>query len=509
MSAPAEFGDEEGPEEQQSYSATRKQLIILGFFPLSEAIAWTAIFPYIYAMIQSFSPSPEADDQNTAVYAGIMVSVFTFGEFVMAPQWARVSDRIGRKPALLIGSAGAIFSAMLLGFSSSLPMAIAARTCAGLLNPNLGVVQTIVGELVRKDQQAKGFSVVPSLRGFGTIIGPVIGGHLAEPVKKYPSIFLPGSIWDRYPYLLPNVAVSILLLASCILGFFALKESNPRFRGRSDIGRGLPSGIINLINGRRWHDKGGGYVSVSTGEDTIELTHADGSPNGNPESQPPEPRSPFTKRVWLQIAQNATQGFIKIATLATIPIFLATPPQPSKAVSTENKTPRSIFAINGGFGLSIQGISNALLSQAIASIAAQTFVVPRVIAKQGPLRSLRLVLVVLMCLFCTIPFTAGLPGQLGIPAILVMLWVYALVNGLVTTCLVILITNSSPSPLYLATINGRAASLGCLARTLGPIVSGPLFRLGLRVGYIGLPFWALGGIAGVGLVVSYFSDDDT
>jgi MFS family permease len=71
----------------------------------------------------------------------------------MAPVWAKISGRIGRKPTLLLGSIGAVFSALMFGFSTSLPMAIAARTCAGLLNPNLGVVQTFVGELVSKDQQ--------------------------------------------------------------------------------------------------------------------------------------------------------------------------------------------------------------------------------------------------------------------------------------------------------------------------------------------------------------------
>jgi MFS family permease len=104
-------------------------------------------------MVQSLSPPSESNDQNAAVFAGIMVSVFTFGEFLMAPQWARISDRIGRKPTLLIGSVGAMISAALFGLSNSLPMAIAARTCAGLLNPNLGVVRTFVGELVTKDQQ--------------------------------------------------------------------------------------------------------------------------------------------------------------------------------------------------------------------------------------------------------------------------------------------------------------------------------------------------------------------
>lgn len=80
-----------------------------------------------------------------------MLGCFPLSEGV--PQWAKISDRIGRKPTILVGSMGAVFSALLFGFSTSLPMAIVARTFAGLLNPNLGVVQTFVGELVSKDQQ--------------------------------------------------------------------------------------------------------------------------------------------------------------------------------------------------------------------------------------------------------------------------------------------------------------------------------------------------------------------
>jgi hypothetical protein len=63
------------------------------------------------------------------------------------------------------------------------------------------------------------------------------------------------------------------------------------------------------------------------------------------------------------------------------------------------------------------------------------------------------------------------------------------------------------SPIYLATGNGAAASLGCLARTLGPAVSGPLFRFGLQIGYVGLPFWLLGVIAGLGGIVSLYLVD--
>lgn len=121
-------------------------------------------------MVKSLS-GPESSKDNIAIYAGIMVSVFTFGEFVGAPLWAKVSDRIGRKPTILIGSMGAVFSALLFGFSTSIPMAIAARTCGGLLNPNLGVVPTFVGELVSKDQQGMADSrATDSLRESNIVI---------------------------------------------------------------------------------------------------------------------------------------------------------------------------------------------------------------------------------------------------------------------------------------------------------------------------------------------------
>lgn len=69
------------------------------------------------------------------------------------------------------------------------------------------------------------------------------------------------------------------------------------------------------------------------------------------------------------------------------------------------------------------------------------------------------------------------------------------------------ITNTVSSPAHLATVNGAAASLGCLARTLGPLVSGLLFRLGNQIGITGLPFWALGAAARFGLVAATLLKD--
>jgi MFS family permease len=63
--------------------------------------------------------------------------------------WGGVSDRVGRKPVLLIGCIGTLVSLLVVGFASSFWLALCGRLLGGLLNGNVGVIQTMVGELVK------------------------------------------------------------------------------------------------------------------------------------------------------------------------------------------------------------------------------------------------------------------------------------------------------------------------------------------------------------------------
>lgn len=102
-------------------------------------------------MLRSFD---SVDETDIALYAGVLIAVFTFCEFLSGMIWARIADTIGRKPTLLIGIIGGIASATLFGLSRNLILAIVARAIGGLLNPNVGVVQTCICELAtRKEQQ--------------------------------------------------------------------------------------------------------------------------------------------------------------------------------------------------------------------------------------------------------------------------------------------------------------------------------------------------------------------
>lgn len=112
---------------------------------VAEPIALTSIFPYAWKLVLHFETG---DKSNASFYAGILISAFAFAESISGMFWGGLSDRYGRKPILLFGCAGTILSLLVVGFSVNFWMALMGRMLGGLLNGNIGVIQTMVGELV-------------------------------------------------------------------------------------------------------------------------------------------------------------------------------------------------------------------------------------------------------------------------------------------------------------------------------------------------------------------------
>jgi MFS family permease len=72
--------------------------------------------------------------------------------------WGGFSDSIGRKPVLLLGCIGTMLSMVVVGFASNIWIALTGRVIGGLLNGNIGVIQTMVGELVTKPEHERMFT---------------------------------------------------------------------------------------------------------------------------------------------------------------------------------------------------------------------------------------------------------------------------------------------------------------------------------------------------------------
>ncbi|OAA65717.1 major facilitator superfamily transporter [Niveomyces insectorum RCEF 264] len=191
---------------------------------LAEPIALTSIFPYAWAQVKHFQIGDESD---ASFYAGLLISSFSLAEALMGMYWGGVSDRIGRKPVLLVGCVGTMLSMLIVGVARNMWVAMLGRILGGLLNGNIGVIQTMVGELVKKpEHEPRAYSIMPFVWSIGTILGPAIGGTFADPHASFPETFPADSLFARFPYLLPNLLCALLLFVSIVLGYFLLEETH-------------------------------------------------------------------------------------------------------------------------------------------------------------------------------------------------------------------------------------------------------------------------------------------
>lgn len=126
---------------------------------VSEPIALTSILPYAWKLVLDLQIG---DRSNASFYAGILISAFSLAEALTGFYWGGLSDRIGRKPVLLLGCAGTMLSLLIVGFSTNFWIALFGRALGGLLNGNVGVVQTMVGEVtINPKHEPRAFAVMP------------------------------------------------------------------------------------------------------------------------------------------------------------------------------------------------------------------------------------------------------------------------------------------------------------------------------------------------------------
>ena len=207
-----------------------------------------SIFPYAYRMIETFNITNDAT--QISIYAGMLITSFAFAEFSTGIVWGRISDKIGRKPVLLMGLIGTALSMVSFGFATSLPAAVIARALGGLLNGNVGVLQTTVAELVtEKEHQPRAYSIMPFVWCLGSIIGPAMGGALAMPCEAYPWLFPRGTIFEKYPFLLPNLVCVGVLLMGITIGLLFLEETHAELKSRRDLGLELGHRMLGKVLG--------------------------------------------------------------------------------------------------------------------------------------------------------------------------------------------------------------------------------------------------------------------
>jgi multidrug resistance protein len=129
-------------------------------------------FAIVMPLLASYASAQQAS--STAI--GVLVASYSAMHLLLAPLWGRLSDRIGRRPVLLIGLAGTVVSSLIFAAAGSFFMLLVSRVVAGGFGATLNVAQAYVADQSPPEQRTRVMGLVGAAFGFGFILGPTIGG---------------------------------------------------------------------------------------------------------------------------------------------------------------------------------------------------------------------------------------------------------------------------------------------------------------------------------------------
>lgn len=182
-------------------SSKRKSLPILMLVMFLVMVGFGIIIPVLPFYAADFGASP--------TQLGLLMSTYSVMQFLFAPVWGGISDRIGRKPVMLIGIAGLSLSFFLFAFSTSLWMLFAARIIGGALSAaNMPTVMAYVADITTPENRGKGMGMIGASVGMGFIFGPAIGG-----------------VFSRYGNDVPFLISGIVAAVTVLFVLFVLQES--------------------------------------------------------------------------------------------------------------------------------------------------------------------------------------------------------------------------------------------------------------------------------------------
>ena len=164
-----------------------------------------------------------------------LLASFSLAMFIGNPILGRWSDKIGRKPVLMISLAVNAASHLVFAFSQDIIVLFAARIVAGLAAGNIGVIQAIIADQSRPEDRAKYMGFMGAFIGAGFVFGPAIGGLLSD---------IGGGPLHQAPFLLAGL-FTLLALGLCFrLPFMPITEVAKTKDGLSAIGR-----LVTLMTG--------------------------------------------------------------------------------------------------------------------------------------------------------------------------------------------------------------------------------------------------------------------
>ena len=173
--------------------------------------------------IQSISLSTDGTPQMSTIvlFGGLLGALYSLLQFLAAPMWGAISDRIGRRPVLLISVFGLFLSYVIWIFSGSFTLLIVARIVGGLMSGNMSIASAVVSDVTDEKNRSKGMAAIGIAFALGFVFGPAMGGILSlyNPIAAHPE-------WAEIG-INPFSAAATLAAVLSFINFFTILRSFP------------------------------------------------------------------------------------------------------------------------------------------------------------------------------------------------------------------------------------------------------------------------------------------
>jgi multidrug resistance protein len=165
-----------------------------------DLLGFGIIIPLLPFYAQHFGASPTV--------IGLLTASYSFMQFLFVPFWGRLSDKIGRRPIILMSVFGSFISYFIFGLAGSLAVLFISRMLAGFMGANISTANAYIADSTPFEERAKYMGLIGAAFGVGFMFGPFIGG-----------------VMSKISYGAPGFLASGLSLINLVLAFFMLPES--------------------------------------------------------------------------------------------------------------------------------------------------------------------------------------------------------------------------------------------------------------------------------------------
>ncbi len=160
-------------------------MLIVFLVVFIDLLGFGIVLPLLPRIADTYVGQIVSDSKLTGLIVGLLMSSFSLMQFLCAPAWGRMSDRVGRRPILLFGLAGSVVFYALFGYAASLPpetnsvlalvLFFVARMGAGIAGATISTAQAVIADCTPPEKRKHGMALIGAAFGIGFTFGPLIG----------------------------------------------------------------------------------------------------------------------------------------------------------------------------------------------------------------------------------------------------------------------------------------------------------------------------------------------